>query len=95
MVVKVEFDAAKNTANLTKHGFSLGEAADFDFTAAVIDVDDRFDYGETRYRAYARSGNEGRCLVFTIVDADTIRAISYRRARDKELKRRGFRDDRT
>ena len=85
----VEFDPAKDAANLAKHGLSLAEAAQFDFSAAVVTTDDRFDYGEVRFRAFARADGGGRCLVFTVVDRVTIRAISYRRASDREMQRHG------
>jgi hypothetical protein len=86
----VIFDPAKNQANIVKHGLSLAEAEDFDFSGAVILIDDRVDYGETRYRAFSRADGAGFCLVFVVVDDQTIRAISYRRAHDKEIKRHGL-----
>ncbi len=86
----VEFDPAKDAANLAKHGIALSEAAGFDFSAAIITVDDRFDYGEVRFRAFGYAGGQGRCLVFTAINATTIRAISYRRARLKEMQRYGL-----
>ncbi len=87
--MKVEFDPAKDAINLDKHGLSLVEAADFDFETAVVLVDDRFDYGETRYRAFARGSTGGFCLAFTIA-GETLRPISYRRAHDKELRHHGL-----
>ncbi len=86
--MEIEFDPAKDAANRDKHDLSLAEAADFDFETAVVLVDDRFDYGETRYRAFVREGDGGYCLVFTLSGA-TVRPISYRRAQDKELRRHG------
>ena len=62
-------------------------AAEFDFTAAVVTVDDRFDYGEVHFRAFAHVNGQGRCLVFAAIDSAAIRAISYRRARRKEMQR--------
>ncbi len=53
MPLNVAFDPAKDSVNRTKHGLSLADAGEFDFTAAVITVDDRFAYGETRFRAFA------------------------------------------
>jgi uncharacterized protein len=90
IVVDIEFDAVKDAANWSKHGLSLGAAAEFDFTAAVITIDDRFDYGETRYRAFSYMGGQGRCLVFTAAGPAKIRVISYRRARRKEMQRHGL-----
>jgi uncharacterized DUF497 family protein len=52
----------------------------------VVTVDDRYDYGETRYRAHGRIDGLGYCLVFTFA-GDTTRAISFRRAHEKEMRR--------
>ena len=87
--MKIDYDPAKDAANRGKHGLSLAEAADFDFEAAVVLVDDRFDYGETRYRAFTRVAEDGYCLAFTLT-GETLRPISYRRAHDKELRRYGL-----
>ena len=75
-MVDIAFDPAKDAANRDKHGLSLAEAADFDFENAVVMVDDRFDYGETRYRAFARSTDGGFCLAFTLT-GETLRPISF------------------
>jgi uncharacterized DUF497 family protein len=86
--VDVEFDPAKDAANVAKHGLSLAQAADFDFGAAVIQTDDRRDYGEVRYRAFARRDGQGYCLVFTLA-GERLRPISLRRAHEKEMRRYG------
>jgi uncharacterized protein len=83
----IVFDPAKDAANRAKHGLSLAEAEGFDFASAVVVVDDRKAYGETRYCAFARMNGFGFCLVFVQVDEETIRAISYRRAHEKEMRR--------
>ncbi|MBO9377653.1 BrnT family toxin [Sphingomonas histidinilytica] len=81
----ISFDPAKDAANIAKHGLSLADYAGFDDTP-VVEVDERFDYGETRYRAFGRIDGKGHCLVY--VETDTgIRAISFRRAHDKEMRR--------
>jgi uncharacterized DUF497 family protein len=49
----IEFDPAKDAANIKKHGISLARVADLVPAASI--VDDRFDYGETRIRTYATS----------------------------------------
>jgi uncharacterized protein len=87
--VKIDFDPAKDAVNRDKHGLSLAEAADFDFDAAVVLMDERFDYGEVRYRAFARDAEGGYCLAFTLA-GETLRPISYRRAHEKELRRYGL-----
>ena len=82
----IEFDPAKDAVNIAKHGLSLADAAEFEIEAAVVTVDDRFDYGEVRLRAFGRVDGQGRCLVFAW-SASNIRVISYRRAHEKEMRR--------
>lgn len=86
--MEIEYDPAKDAANIAKHQRSLAEAAEFPMAEAQVYVDDRYDYGETRWRAFARVGGEGRCLVFTMRDG-MVRVISYRAAHDKEMRRYG------
>lgn len=86
--MKIEFDPAKDAANIAKHGISLADAINLDFEAAQVRVNIRSDYGETRYRAFGRIENRGYCPVFTI-RGDVIRPISFRRAWEKEMRRHG------
>ena len=86
----IEFDPAKDAVNIAKHGVSLADADGFDFASAVIVEDTRRAYGAPRFLAFARIGGRGFCLVFTITGETTIRAISYRRAHDKEMRRHGL-----
>lgn len=84
--MKIEFDPAKDDANIAKHGLSLAEAVEFDMAGATVLADDRYDYGETRFRAFGRIDGEGYCLAFTIRQ-DAVRIISFRRAHEKEMRR--------
>lgn len=84
--MRIAFDPDKDAMNRAKHGLSLADAADFDFSVARIEVDERYDYGETRYRAYARIDGLGFCLVFT-TSGEVLRPISYRRAHNEEMRR--------
>ena len=45
----VEFDPAKDDANVAKHGISLARAADMNMLS--VKRDGRYDYGEERFRA--------------------------------------------
>lgn len=80
----IVFDAAKDAANIAKHGVSLSRAEDFE--AIMFVVGDRRDYGETRYRAYGHLDGKPHCLVLTDRDG-VLQAISLRRAHEKEMKR--------
>jgi uncharacterized DUF497 family protein len=79
-----EFDPAKEAINLSKHGVSLARWVDLDVFAIVRD--DRFDYGEPRYRAYGVIDGVSYCLVFTVRN-EQYRPISLRRAHAKEMRR--------
>ncbi|WP_316207250.1 BrnT family toxin [Bradyrhizobium sp. SZCCHNR3118] len=81
---KKPFDPAKDAKNIAKHEVSFDRVADF-VEEAVL-VDDRFDYGETRYRAWGHIDGVAHCLVFTFRDGE-MRPISLRRAHKKEMKR--------
>ncbi len=51
--MKIDFDPEKDASNLAKHGVSLALAAELDWEAALVWVDDRFEYGESRLIALA------------------------------------------
>jgi uncharacterized protein len=80
----VGFNSSKDAINLAKHGVSLARWVDLDIFAVVND--DRFEYGEPRYRGYGLIDSLAYCLVFTIRDGQ-YRPISLRRAHAKEMKR--------
>lgn len=80
----IEFDPAKDAANIAKHGVSLARAAELEVRTVV--ADDRKDYGEARYLAFGLLDGQLHCLTFTMRGA-IVRAISLRRARAKEHRR--------
>lgn len=83
----VAFDPDKDATNLVKHGLSLSAFAGFDALPMVaIAIDDRKDYGETRYQARGRIDGVGYCIVYVETDIG-IRLISFRRAHEKEMRR--------
>jgi uncharacterized DUF497 family protein len=75
-----DFDPAKEAISLSKHGVSLARWVDLDVFAIVRD--DRFDYGEPRYRAYGVIEGVAHCL-----RNERYRPISLRRAHAKEMRR--------
>ena len=46
--MRIEFDKTKDEANLAKHGVSLAMAKELDWDAALVWLDDRFEYDELR-----------------------------------------------
>jgi uncharacterized DUF497 family protein len=81
-----EWDEEKRQQNLLKHG------VDFLYAAVMLEgdvvklVDDRQDYGETRYLALGMMGGDIFAVVYTL-RGDNIRLISARKARKKEYER--------
>ena len=79
-----DYDPAKEAINLAKHGISLARWIDLEVLAIVRD--DRFDYGEPRYRAYGFIDGVAYSLAFTTRNG-LVRPISLRRAHMKEMRR--------
>ena len=83
--MRIEFDPAKDESNKSKHGEPLALAADLDWDAALVWVDDRFEYGETRMIALAPKTATLYYVAF--VDREAVRRIiSLRRANRREVK---------
>jgi uncharacterized DUF497 family protein len=80
--MEIEFDPAKDAANLAKHGIPLERTVDLE--DAVFVADDRF--AEPRLRIYGLIDGQWHCAAVTM-RGDTARIISLRRAHWKEVKR--------
>ena len=83
--MSIEFDPEKDASNLAKHGASLALAVELDWEAALVWVDDRVEYGETRMIALAPKGE----ILYYVAFVDRERArriISLRRANRREVK---------
>ena len=81
----IEFDSAKDVANQTKHGVSLSVAGELDWDAALVWVDERFEYGEVRMIALAPK----TAILYYVAFVDrgeARRVISLRRANRREVK---------
>jgi uncharacterized DUF497 family protein len=84
--VRISFDPTKNERNVRERGLSFGAAADFDFDSALVWVDDRQPYGETRYVAIGWLYGRLHVLCFTEAPGG-IRVISLRKANPREVRR--------
>lgn len=83
--MRIEFDPAKDMANQALHGVSLALARELDWDAALVWVDDRFEYGELRMIALAPETDTLYYVAF--VDRGEVqRIISLRRATRREVK---------
>jgi uncharacterized DUF497 family protein len=73
-------------ANLAKHGVSLALARELDWEAALVWLDDRFEYGELRIIALAPRSKILYYVAF-VNRGEVRRIISLRRANRREVKR--------
>lgn len=82
-----EWDDAKATANLAKHGVSFEQAREaFNDPFAIDFVDDRDDYGE--HRLILLGMVESRLLIIAhVLREDKVRIISAREAEPHERRR--------
>lgn len=81
----IEFDPAKDKANIAKHGLSLRRAGEM--TNIVVVPDRRYD--EPRFRLYGLIDDTAYCAAVTL-RGERTRIISLRRAHAKELRRHGL-----
>ena len=77
--MKFEWDEAKRQTNIAKHGIDFVDLPPLFDGLTVLEVDDRFDYGETRFLTLGILNG----IVFLVVHTETdevIRIISARKA---------------
>ncbi len=78
-----EWDAPKNAANIVKHGIDFADACRI-FEGPVLErIDDRRDYGETRFAAVGVVDERVLYVVYT-TRGRSRRVISARRANRHE-----------
>lgn len=82
--MRIEFDPGKDAENLAKHGVSLTLAEQLDWEAALVWVDDRFEYDELRMIALAPETNTLYYVAF-VDRGQARRVISLRRANRREV----------
>ena len=83
--MRLEFDPDKDAGNQAKHGVSLSLAGQLDWEAALVWVDERFEYGELRMIALAPETNVLYYVAF-VDRGNARRVISVRRANRREVK---------
>lgn len=81
----VEFDAAKNAANLRERGVGLVRFADMEMETSISVEDTRKDYGEPRFRVWGLLDLRLHVAIITH-RGERVRVISLRRANHREEK---------
>jgi uncharacterized protein len=87
-----EWDERKNEVNIDRidrHGFDFADARRIFDLPMVVELDERYDYGEDRLIGTGMLNGRVVVLVYTEPDAETIRIISLRKALSHERKRYG------
>jgi uncharacterized protein len=86
-VMRLSFDPGKLSRNIRKHGVSFAAMEEFDWDAALVLANVRFDQPEPRLPALSLIGDRLHFAVFTI-ERRTVRIISLRKANNREIDRR-------
>ncbi len=85
MSTKLSYDPAKRIATFADRGLDFDDAPKLFGGLTFTGVDDRADYGETRYVTYVTL--KGRAVVLVWMERDdTMRIISMRHAHEEEMK---------
>lgn len=79
-----EWDENKNNANIRNHGIDFNDVIEIFSGPMIVNLDDRFDYGEDRLFGIGFMNNVIAIVVFIEKKADVIRIISARRANKNE-----------
>lgn len=83
--MQITYDPAKDARNVEERGLPFALVRDFEWSTALILEDDRFDYGECRYRAMGYIGDRLYVVVFT-PRGGAVHVISFRKANKREVK---------
>ncbi len=84
--MRLEWDEAKNRANIRKHGLDFADAEEMFHGPILASADLEEDYGERRWIGIGAIGERIAAVIFAERGADTIRIISLRRADYEERK---------
>ena len=84
--MRIEYDTAKNEWNIRERGLSFDGVAEVNFETALIEIDDRRDYGEARMTAIGKLNGVLHVLIFTM-RGEALRVISFRKANEREVRR--------
>ena len=84
--MKISYDLTKNERNIRNRGLSFDAVSGFDFETALIEIDNRIEYGEVRYVALGKLDDRLHVLCFTETE-DGIRVVSFRKANLREVNR--------
>ena len=82
-MIELEWDEAKRLSNRRKHGIDFEDLVEFWESDLYTKLDNRFDYGETRFLTFGLLAGEVLAVAHTEADA-IVRIISARKAEKHE-----------
>lgn len=82
--MKFIWDRRKNKANVKKHELDFADAYMVFESPMLVGLDDREDYGEDRWIGIGLMENRVVVIVYTELEEDSIRIISFRKATTNE-----------
>ena len=85
--MQFEWDEAKNIENIRKHKINFADVPKMFDSTMLIELDNRFDYGEERWLGIGFLGNSVAVVIWTERQSDIIRIISARKANRYERQR--------
>ncbi len=85
--MKFVWDRRKNQVNIDKHGLDFADAVRVFENPLLVNLDDRQDYGEERWIGIGLLDMRVVVIVFTELESDLIRIISFRKATSDERKK--------
>lgn len=85
--MQFEWNEAKNLENIRKHEIDFADVPEMFENPMLIELDDRFDYGEDCWFGIGFLGSGIAVVVWTERQNDVIRIISARRANRYERQR--------
>ncbi len=83
---KYEWDDTKRLTNLAKHDVDFEIVFGADWNYALMEIDTRYDYSETRYRTLIAIGKRVYLLAHSF-RSERVRVISLRAANKREATR--------
>ena len=86
--MRITFDPSKSQRNALERGLPFEMVADLQWETALVQVDDRRDYGEKRLQVLGFIGVRLHMAVVTF-RRDAVHVISLRKANEKEVARHG------
>lgn len=84
--MKISFDPKKREQTLAERGLDFADAAEIFAGPTLTLLDDRFDYGETRFQTYGLVGGRLMLVVWT-PRGGARHVISMRKCNDREKKK--------